>query len=65
MTLEQFRARVAAYLKRTGISPTTFGRDVLGDSAWVLRLMKGAEPKERTRNKVLAAIKAAKATERA
>lgn len=59
MTLEQFRARVAAYLKRTGISPTTFGRDVMGDSAWVHRLMDGAEPKERTRDKVLKAIKAA------
>lgn len=57
MTLEQFRSRVTTYLKRTGISPTTFGREVLNDPAWVSRLLNGLEPKERTRDKVLAAMK--------
>lgn len=57
MTVEQFRIRVASYLRKTGISPTTFGRDVLNDSAWVSRLMGGLEPKERTRNKVLEAMR--------
>lgn len=57
MTIEQFRIRVASYLRRNNIAPTAFGREVMGDPAWVSRLLDGAEPKERTRNKVLAAMK--------
>jgi len=57
MTIEQFRIRLASFLKRNNIKPTTFGRDVLGDSAWVGRVLAGREPKERTRNKVLQAMK--------
>lgn len=58
MTLEQFRLRVASYIKRNNIAPTAFGRDILNDPAWVARLMAGLEPKDRTRNKVLEAMKA-------
>ena len=58
MTLDQFRIQVASYIKRNNITPSRFGRLVLGDSAWVFRLMDGFEPKERTRAKVLAAMKA-------
>lgn len=57
MTVKQFRSLVLAHLKRTGIKPSTFGRDVMGDSAWVYRLKAGLEPKEKTRNKVLEAMK--------
>jgi hypothetical protein len=57
MTIDQFRARVAAYLKRKKIAPTAFSRRVMKDPAWYFRLMAGAEPKERTRNKVLEAMK--------
>lgn len=58
MTIDQFRVQVASYIKRNNIAPSRFGRRVMGDSAWVYRLMNGFEPKERTRQKVLAAMKA-------
>ena len=59
MTLEQFRARVASYIKRNNIAPTRFGRLVMNDPAWVGRFIEGfSEPKERTRKRVLDAIKA-------
>lgn len=57
MTLDQFRVRVASYLIRKKIAPTAFGRKVLNDPAWVSRLMAGFEPKERTRQKVLDAMR--------
>lgn len=57
MTIEQFRLRVAAYIKRKNIAPTAFSRTVMGDPAWFSRLMAGAEPKEKTRNKVLEAMR--------
>lgn len=57
MTTEQFRLRVAAFIKRNNIAPSAFGRKVMGDPAWVYRLLDGFEPKERTRAKVLEAMK--------
>ena len=57
MTVEQFRVQVASYIKRNKIAPTAFGRKGLGDPAWVSRLMDGLEPKERTRDLVLKAMK--------
>lgn len=57
MTLEQFRSRVLAYIERNNIAPSAFGRQVLNDPAWVGRLKAGFEPKERTRKKVLNAIR--------
>ncbi len=57
MTTEQLRVRVAAFLKRNNIAPSDFGRRVMGDSAWVFRFLDGFEPKERTRAKVLDAMR--------
>lgn len=58
MTKEQFRIRVASFIKRNNIAPTTFGRKVMGDPAWTSRLIEGfSEPKERTRIKVIQAMK--------
>jgi hypothetical protein len=57
MTIEQFRIRVSTHLKRNNIAPTAFGRKVMGDPAWVHRLLSGSEPKERTRNLVIKAMK--------
>ena len=57
VTLDQFRIRVLAYLRKNKIKPSTFGREVLNDPAWVSRLADGLEPKERTREKVLRAMK--------
>lgn len=59
MTVAQFRVCVASFLKRNDIAPATFGRKALGDPSWVFRLLNdNLEPKEATRNKVLAAMKA-------
>lgn len=57
LSLAQFRIRVGSYLKRNKIAPSAFGRKVLGDPAWVSRLMDGAEPKEATKVKVLEAMR--------
>ncbi len=57
MTTDQFRLRVASFLKRNKIAHTTFGRKVLNDPAWISRLLDGFEPKERTRDKVIKAMK--------
>jgi hypothetical protein len=63
MTLDQFRLRVAAHLKRTGEAPSRFGRRVLNDPTWVYRLLDdGLEPKEATRTRVLKAISEWKAS---
>jgi hypothetical protein len=58
MTVDQFRIRVASFLRRNNIAPATFGRKALGDSSWVFRLLnENLEPKEATRNKVLEAMR--------
>jgi len=58
MTKEQFRLRVMSFIKRNNIAPTAFGRKVMGDPAWTHRLIDGfSEPKERTRQKVIEAMK--------
>lgn len=57
MTLDQFRVKVLRYITKNNISPSAFGRRVLNDPAWVARLKAGLEPKERTRDKVLRAMK--------
>lgn len=57
MTLEQFRNQVLSHLRRNKIKPSAFGRMVLNDPAWVSRLIAGLEPKERTRAKVLRAMR--------
>ncbi len=57
MTTDQFRLRVASFLKRNNIAHTAFGRKVMNDPAWVSRLLDGFEPKERTRDKVIQAMK--------
>lgn len=45
MSLEAFRARVAAYLKKHGISPTRFGKVVVNDSNFVFDLEHGRRPR--------------------
>ena len=60
MTLEQFRAKVETFLRKSGEKPSTFGRRALSDPSWVKRLRGGLEPKESTRTKVLDAIRGIK-----
>lgn len=57
MKTEQFRIRLASFLKRNNIAPTLFGRTVLNDPAWVGRVLDGREPRERTRDTALKAMK--------
>lgn len=58
ITADQLRVRLAAYLKRKNIKASAFGRKVMGDPAWVYRFLDGAEPKEATRQAVLAEMRA-------
>jgi len=45
MTLsEQFLADVEAFLSRSGMSPTTFGKEALGDPVFVFDLRNGRKP---------------------
>ncbi len=37
-------ARIHRYLRRTGVPPTRFGRDVVNDPRFVLDLRNGREP---------------------
>ncbi|WP_129794011.1 hypothetical protein [Sphingosinicella sp. CPCC 101087] len=53
--------RVNAYLRRTNIPATRFGREVVGDPNFVLELREGREPRRRTIERVLDFIEAAEA----
>ena len=52
----QFRERVEAFLRATGFRATEFGRQAVGDSAFVLNLRRGRSPTLATADKVLAFI---------
>lgn len=58
MSLEQFRVKVEEYLATAGISPTAFGRRFAGDPLFVFQLREGREPREATRERVLAGMAA-------
>jgi len=51
MTLQR---RIEAYLRRTGTSPTRFGRETVGDPRFVWDLRRGREPRLRTVQRVSA-----------
>ena len=53
---EQFLARVEAFLAETGTKPSEFGRDAVGDGAFVLNLRRGRSPTLVTADRVLAYI---------
>lgn len=50
--LDQFKADIEAFLKRTGMAHTTFGKKALGDAMFVQRIRNGADPKISTAEKV-------------
>jgi len=52
----RFRHAVEAFLQRTGTAPARLGTDALGDPSFVLRLMRGREPRLDTADRVLAFI---------
>lgn len=51
---KQFVARVEDFLKRTGIKPSEFGRQAVGDKAFITNLRRGRSPTLATVDKVLA-----------
>ena len=57
MTLEgQFISRVSAFLERSGLSPTAFGKKALGDPNLMRQIDRGRSPSLRTADRVLAFI---------
>lgn len=64
MSLDQFKSTVEDFLSKTGMTPTAFGKRFAGDPLFVFQLRDGREPREATREKVLAAM-TERASERA
>ena len=57
MTLEQqFRSRVSAFLERTRLSPTRFGRMAMGDPGLVRQIEGGRSLTLRTADRILAFV---------
>ncbi|MGB3386777.1 MAG: hypothetical protein WBA88_02220 [Pseudaminobacter sp.] len=56
MPLDQFKSAIEDFLLQTGMTPTAFGRRFAGDPLFVFQLRDGREPREATREKVLAAM---------
>lgn len=48
----QFLAEIAAFLAETGMKPTTFGRDMVGDPSFIADLEGGRSPSGRVMHKV-------------
>ncbi len=59
MTLsEQFFADVEAFLAGAGMTATDFGKEALGDPAFVMNLRRGRKPTLGTADKVYAFMRA-------
>ena len=59
MTLQtDFAAEVAVFLRQSGMKPSRFGRDALGDPGFVAALNKGRAPNLRTIERARAFIQA-------
>jgi hypothetical protein len=53
---------IERYLRETGVTPSRFGRDAMGDPGFVASLRRGREPRPATVRRVaayLAAVRAA------
>ena len=46
--------RIERHLSATGMPPTRFGRDCVGDPRFVFDLRSGREPRDETRQRVVA-----------
>lgn len=40
--------KIELYLRTSGMAPTRFGRDVVGDPRFVFDMRRGREPREKT-----------------
>ena len=56
MSLEEFKAKIEAYISSHQMTPTSFGKSFAGDPLFVFQLREGREPRTATRNKVLEAM---------
>ncbi|WP_076071232.1 hypothetical protein [Sphingomonas montana] len=45
---------IERHLRRTGLPPTRFGREAVGDPRFVMDLRRGREPRQRTIDRVVA-----------
>jgi homoserine dehydrogenase len=52
-----FRERVERAIEGSGLTPTEFGRQAVGDPTYVFYLRKGRESRKDTRDKILAFIR--------
>lgn len=52
---------IEKYLRRTGVPPTRFGREAVGDPRFVDDLRRGREPRAATVSRVLAYLAAQEA----
>lgn len=57
--LQRFRETVETFLAERKITATRFGKEFAGDPLFVFQLRAGREPREATRDKVLAGMSAA------
>lgn len=56
-TLEgQFISRVSAFLGRSDLSPTAFGKKAVGDPNLIRQIVRGRSPSLRTADRILAFI---------
>jgi predicted transcriptional regulator len=54
--IETFINTVEAFIRKKGITPTSFGKRYARDPLFVFQLREGREPRSKTRQKVLEAI---------
>lgn len=57
MTNEQFMAEVEGFLSRSGMAPTRFGQDAVGDPNLIRNLREGRSPSLKTVERVLDCIR--------
>ncbi len=59
---DTFLERVERFLESSGMTPTGFGREAVGDPKLVFELRDGREPRRKTRERILKFIEQASAT---
>jgi hypothetical protein len=53
---EHFLSKVESFLKESGIKPTEFGRQAIGDPSFILNLRRGRSPTLITADKIMTFI---------
>lgn len=59
-TQQELLDYINKHLEKTGEKPSIFGRRVLGDSAAIIRLMQGTDPRLSTVRKIVRTIEGSK-----